>query len=414
MIRKKLLWVLTIFLSFNCYSQISFEKGYFIDNTNQRVNCLIKNVDWKNNPTEFKYKLSENSEVIKATIKTIKEFGINNISKYIRSSVNIDRSSDNFNNLSNDKNPIFQNKTLFLKVLVEGKANLYQYVNNRLRRYFFNKDNSNIEQLIFKRYKITEKNNGENNRFRQQLWINLKCPNFKISKIKNLEYTKSDLIPFFIKYSECQNNESISFEPKQKLDLFNLTIRPRLNNSSFKILSSPFNLRSTDFGNKVGLGIGVEAEFIIPFNKNKLAIAVEPTYQSFKSKKTTSVTTVSGGILNSNINYNSIEIPLSLRHYFFIKKNSKIFINASYIFDFGSNSSIEFTRKDGSLLNSIDIEKKNNTAFGIGYKQNDRYSLELRYITKKDIIGLTTFNAAGTTWNSEYETLSIIFGFSLF
>ena len=81
--KKQLLFLLITILSFNCYSQISFEKGYYIDNSNQKTNCLIKNIDWKNNPTQFEYKLSENSESKKKTIESIKEFGINNISKYI-------------------------------------------------------------------------------------------------------------------------------------------------------------------------------------------------------------------------------------------------------------------------------------------------------------------------------------------
>ena len=188
--KKQFLFILITILSFNGYSQISFEKGYYIDNTNQKTNCLIKNVDWKNNPTEFEYKLSENSESKKTTIKSIKEFGIDNITKYIRSTVNIDRSSENTNNLSNHKNPIFQREELFLKVLIEGKANLYQYTDSNLKRYFYNKENSNIEQLIFKSYKTTENNIGKNNRFRQQLWVDLKCPNFKTSKIENVKYKK--------------------------------------------------------------------------------------------------------------------------------------------------------------------------------------------------------------------------------
>ncbi len=395
-------------LTLNCYSQISFEKGYYIDNTNQKIDCLIKNIDRKNNPTEFEYKLSENSEPKKITIKTIKEFGIDNISKYVRSIVNIDRSSENINNLSNDKNPTFKEEELFLKVLVEGKANLYQYADNELKRYFYNKKNSNIEQLIFKSYKATENNFGKNNRFRQQLFVDLKCPNFKTSKFENVEYKKNSLVRFFTEYSKCHNNELINFESGQKRDLFNLTIRPRINSSSLTIQNSVSNSRNTDFENKIGFGFGLEAEFIFPFNKNKWAIAIETTYQNFKSEKTTIVDNVSGGVLIANVDYSSIEVPVSLRHYFFLNNNSKIFINASYIFDLSSNSSIEFTRNDGSNLNSLDIKTRPNLGFGIGYKQNDKYSLEMRYQTGREVLSEYSF------WSSEYKTLSIIFGYSLF
>ncbi|WP_179336331.1 autotransporter outer membrane beta-barrel domain-containing protein [Winogradskyella costae] len=406
--KKRILFLLTTILTLNCYSQISFEKGYYINNANQKINCLIKNIDWKNNPTEFEYKLSENSESKKTTIKTIKEFGIDNISKYVRSTVNIDRSSKNINNLSNDKNPIFKEEELFLKVLVEGKANLYQYVDNNLKRYFYNKKNSNIEQLIFKSYKVTENNFGRNNRFRQQLFVDLKCPNFKKSKIGNVEYKKNSLVRFFTEYSKCHNNELINFEPEQKRDLFNLTIRPRINSSSLTIQNSVSNSRNTEFENKRGFGFGLEAEFILPFNKNKWAIAIEPTFQSFTSEKTTNVNNVSGGELIANVDYSSIEIPVSLRHYFFLNNNSKIFINASYIFDLSSNSTIEFSRNDGSNLNSLDIKTRQNLGFGVGYKQNDKYSLEVRYQTDREVLSEYSF------WSSEYKTLSIIFGYSLF
>jgi hypothetical protein len=117
---------------------------------------------------------------------------------------------------------------------------------------------------------------------------------------------------------------------------------------------------------------------------------------------------VSGGVLIASVDYSSIEVPLSLRHYFFLNNSSKIFINASYIFDLSSKSSIEFNRNDGSNLNSLEIETRNNLAMGIGYKQNDKYSLEVRYQTNREILGNYSF------WSSEYKTLSIIFGYSLF
>ncbi|WP_158655227.1 hypothetical protein [Flavivirga eckloniae] len=90
------------------YSQVKFEKGYYINNKGERGNCLIKNIDWKNTSTEFKYKLAENSEKKKATITAVKEFGILNDSKYIRSKVKIDRSPTDTNTSSYNRNPEFK------------------------------------------------------------------------------------------------------------------------------------------------------------------------------------------------------------------------------------------------------------------------------------------------------------------
>ena len=195
--KTKIFFLITTILSLNIYSQISFKEGYLINNKNQKIKCLIKNFDWRNNPTEFEYKLSENEEPIKATIKSIKEFGVINYSKYIRYNVNIDRSSMNANKLSEYENPIFKKEVLFLKALIEGKANLYEYIDGNLRRYFYSKKNMEIEQLIYKIYKTDKSKIRVNNKFRNQLFNNLKSPNFKLSIFKKLEYKKNDLLQFF-------------------------------------------------------------------------------------------------------------------------------------------------------------------------------------------------------------------------
>lgn len=406
--KKKLLFLLFIIININGYSQILFEKGYYIDNSEQKIDCLIKNLDWGDNPTKFEYKISETSESVNVDIESVKEFGIYNNSKYIRKTVKIDKSSKDIGNLNNERNPVFVEETLFLKVLVEGNTNLYLYENKNLLRFFYNKDNSDIEQLVYKNYLISNNVIGENPLYKQQLWSNLRCPTIEMDKIDQLEYEKNSLINFFIEYNKCNNLDFINYEGIVKKDLFNLTFRIHLNNSSLSIKNYSSNNLDTDFGSKLGLGIGVEAEFILPYNKNKWAISIEPTYQSFKSQKSYDAIYVSGGKLKPTVNYSSIEVPLSLRHYFFLKNNSKIFINASYIFDIILNSSLEFKRADNTNYEDLKIASRGNFGLGIGYKFKDKYSFEMRYQTSRNILGDYIL------WQSNYNTLSIIFGYSIF
>jgi hypothetical protein len=405
---KNLPIIFIIFLSINSYSQINFEKGYYINNSNEKIECLIKNMDWNNNPVEFEYKLLEDTDIKNKKIKSVQEFGLNNLSKYIRREVKIDRSKLNTNNLSKERKPIFEVEELFLKVLIEGKSNLYEYVDGNLRRYFYSLDNSEIDQLVFKKF-ITKNNNlGQNNTYKQQLWSNLKCTDFKISRIENLTYNKNDLIKFFVEYNECHNHNFINYKSNKKKDLFNLTIRPRINNSSLEVNNNNSFIGKIIFDNENSFGLGIEAEYILPFNKNKWSIAIEPTFQNYKSKKTSNSSEISGGIITGNAKYSSIEIPLSLRHFFYINNDSKIFLNASLIFDLSLKSSLEFTRSNNSNIKSLDIESRNNFALGAGYKLYDRYSLEVRYQTNREILGDYIF------WGSKYSTLSVIFGYTLF
>lgn len=214
--RKQLLVIALITIScIESYSQIIFENGYFVNESSKKIECLIKNIDWKDNPTEFEYKLSPNDTVRKATIQTVKEFGVNNVSKYIRAKINIDRSSDQIHHMSNKRNPIFQEELVFLKVLIEGQASLYLYVDANLTRFFYQLNDSEINQLVYKRF-LVGNNTSKNNYFRQQLFLQLKCEEIQLNDLKHLSYSRQDLERLFIKYNECASNNYISFEPKKR------------------------------------------------------------------------------------------------------------------------------------------------------------------------------------------------------
>ena len=96
---KKTILLFAVLLSMVAFAQIRFEKAYYIDNSDNRVECLIKNVDWKNNPDFFNYQLSENAEIKTATVKEVKVFEIYKQSKFVRSTVDFDKSSINIRNL---------------------------------------------------------------------------------------------------------------------------------------------------------------------------------------------------------------------------------------------------------------------------------------------------------------------------
>ena len=117
---------------------------------------------------------------------------------------------------------------------------------------------------------------------------------------------------------------------------------------------------------------------------------------------------VSGGVLVSKVDYKSIEVPLGVRYYMFLNDKSKLFTNISYVIDFAYNSTIQFFRQDNSMLNSLESKSRPNMAIGFGYKFMDTYGIEMRYCTSRNILGDYLY------WSSDYRTISIVFGYSLF
>lgn len=386
-------------------AQIQFEKGYFVDNSGKKNEVLIKNVDWKNSPTEFEFKTDGSSEVKKESIKNIQEFGIDNEQKYVRKTVLIDSSSKQLNNLSYERKPEFKEETVFLKYVVDGKADLLYYENGDIEKFFFSTNDSEIQQLIYKPYYIDASSVAYNEDYKKQLIDNLNC-GVNLTDVNNLKYKSNDLVKVFLKYNECSNSSAINYnENYEERDLFNLTVRPGVNLSSFEISNSSFaTSESNKFDNKVTFRIGVEAELILPFNKNKWAVFVEPTYQYYKAEKDFVVYQgqASENIRTRSIDYKSIEIPVGIRYYLFLNAKSKIFINAAYNIDFEMNSSIYYDYQ------SYNTSSASNFSFGAGYKYNDKFVVEFRTSTKRDLL------QNNTLLNTGYRTSSIILGYTLF
>lgn len=379
-----------IFITLSTFGQITYDKGYFINNNNQRVECLIKNNDWKDNPKEFEYKLSENASSEKGNLNSVKEFGISGYAKYVKSDVKIDLSSMEPATFSKDRNPEWSQQKLFLKVLVEGKTTLYCYEGNDLIRFFYSVSDTSVNQLIYKEY-ITESGNiAENFTFRGQLWNDVKCSTTKMSDAENTNYKKNDLERYFRKFNECNGILSADTTKKVKKDLFHLKIAPGVNFASLSEISG--GLSDIDFGSQVNFSIGLEAEFILPFNKNKWGILLEPNYQYFKAE-------APHDLYIAKADYKSIECLFGLRHYFYLPHNLKLYANFLYIPGF----SIDFN----STIYKKEIESGSSIAFGggVGYK---RFSAEMRYFVNRNLFN--NLNAIST----DYRRISLLFGFKIF
>jgi len=147
----------------------------------------------------------------------------------------------------------------------------------------------------------------------------------------------------------------------------------------------------------------------MPFNKNKWAFIIEPTFQTIQFEAETFVIETYNGyvpddnIQNVIINYKSFELSGGLRHYLYFNKNSKMFINGSVVFEVGGfNSIVEFEKETDH-----EIEPGPTLAIGFGYNYKNKYSVEFRYNPKdmlKQYFG----------WEADNNNIFFIFGYNIF
>jgi len=391
------------------FGQNNFEKGYFIQNNGIKTNCLIRNYNWKKSPGQLEYKVSDTGTIQRVEITSVNSFELFNITKYIRIKTLIDRSPADPLYISSEKNPVWSEEVLWLKVIVEGKASLYCFSDNEIERFFFSINDTNVEQLVYKQYIYKSKQpegNGipgtkitYNTFYRNQLWALVKCPGAEMSSVENIEYTLHDLEKYFRLYNECTGMPYVLFNRQPREHLLHLKITPGLNFSKFHI-SNRFDYNQYfNFENQLNFSIGLEAEFIIPIGNRKFAILFEPTYQYLDVTSQNTIGT-------ATLHYKSIDFPIGLRYYIPLARNLKIFVDAQIIpgtsIMFDSFIEIDYTY---SLPITIGTELSYSVGAGIRFH---RISSEFRYYFNRQLLSKSKF------WISDYTRLALILGYTIF
>ena len=386
-----LIFFILLFISNYGFGQIDFEEGYFINNEGQRTDCLIKNMDWAKDPTEIKYKTSEDQEVRSASINTVREFGINNTSKYLRATVEVDQSSNRSSELTTDIAPDFKQETLLLKTLIEGKASLY--VGGKRNRFFYNVGDGPIEQLIYKEYLNHNNKVAYNNAFHSQLFHTLECGDITIIDIQKIEYKPKDLIALLEKYNTCMGAVVMNYAEKKKKGSFQLSLLGGARISSLYVENAASN-RTTDFGNDTKPTIGLQVAYTLPFNKDKWAVFIEPTYQSYQAEVNDPDL-----FFTREAHYNSVEVPLGIKYNMFLSQRSQLSLTGSLVlFDIAFDSAV----------NTHEVKSSTNLIMGIGYTYKNRYQLAIRYSAPRHILN------SYTAFSSDYQSFSFVLGYTLF
>lgn len=399
----KIYSLIFIFLSIIISGQIRFEKGYTISDDGQRKDVYIKNMDWSNNPETYIYKITEDGEQKTGQLANTKEFAVPNYFKFIKHTGKIDISSNNINELSDNKNPILTEKMVFLNVVSEGKLNLYLYKSTYVEQFFYSLDNGEIVPLEYKKYnpdgdvyKIAENTKYINQL--KELFAQNTPETFKSSKIK---YEKKYLAKVFDEYNgkktESKNN---------RID-FNLSVRPGISQANFN-LDSPqsSNYPKVDFSSKSIFRLGIEAELALPFNKNKWAIVMEPFYYKYKNEAISQ-----DGNYRFQTEFDMLDFEIALRHYMFISKTSKLFLNAGFVANLytSKDAFITYTGlKAGYLSGGLGFEKNSSYFnFGLGYNYKNKLSAEVKLSTGKSLYD-TSY------WRADLTRVSFILGYNIF
>jgi hypothetical protein len=399
---------LSLWVGLIAYGQNKFEKGYIILENGSKIECLLKNRNWQNNPTQFEYKRNETSEVEIGRLSTVREFSVPNSFKYVRFTVEIDRSSSRLSELSTSRKPEFSAETLFLKAIVEADVNLYSYKEEKLLRFFYARSTNDIKQLIYKDYRNNLGQIVVNEAYKIQLKQFLNCGN---QKVDNVSYATSDLRNYFINYNQCTSGDTtkiIDYTKNENKGIFRFGIVGGVGNSTVDVEDNTFgafvNIEG-EIGSQIAAKFGVQLEYNLPFDNYKWSLFAMPLYQSFQENKTITQGELVITRENYEVDYKSIEIPFGVRRYFPLNESSRLFIDAAYVLDVAFNSTLTTSIVQN---NTEDISAGSSVSFAFGYKLNNKYGMEVRYYSSRNILASEVFR------EMHYSNISLLLSYNLF
>lgn len=404
--KPTLISLLSLLLFSTIQAQYEFEPGYFIDNQGIKTECLIKNMVWKNNPSQFDFKLNQASEIKKAAIANIQEFGIDGLAKYEKHKVLIDTHNKNSKSNPDDIQFNYQEKELFLKVLEEGTATLYEYQTVGYKRYLFKIDDGQVEQLAKKSF--TRKNELKGTKleyvrtYKLQLYEILVCETIALNDVAKVSFKKHALTNLFRNYNYCKDDTSTSYNNAKiakRRNILNTRVRIGLGLTNFSGVFD-FGREVEVFKNAISNRAGIEFEYVPKMLSGLISVTLEPGFFYF-SKNNSDLLNRGAG----KINFRAIQMPIGLRYNYKISKRDRLYFTVLNGFEYQVGSLIQFD--NGPITPSIDDKLKNilfsNFALGIGLNYN-KINLEVRHHFYKNSNTLSTNSV-------KYNTTDLILGY---
>ncbi|UOX34954.1 hypothetical protein LXD69_05435 [Flavobacterium sediminilitoris] len=406
----KLIFLLLLISTYS-FSQITFEKGYFVNSNNEIKECFIKNYDWVNSPSKILYKDNKESEIEEIGIEEIKEFGINDKSKFIKRSITIDPVKNKTNELYPSKEYTTRNEIVLLKVIVEGKANLYKYENDTQLKYYYSISTDSIKPLIFYKY-LKDNTLKTNEPYKKELYDNLKCNKFKIKDFLILRYQNNDLKNIFVDYNLCNNSKYIEYNLYDSKGKLNFTPKIGYQQNSIKATFDEVQYKESTSSPIFGL----EIEYLLPFNKNKFSLILDPTFTTIKYNKSINQYVGYNDMYKIDIKdtftYSSISIPIGIRYNFFLlNPNNKIYVNGGYSFELPIKNNFTSHYKSEALsldsTYSYDLSSHGSLMIGTGVRIKN-INAELKIFPKREL-----FYSISKYQNLNLQSICIAIGYTI-
>lgn len=364
-------------------------------------------MDWVYNPDQFVYKKSKEASVQTIKASEVSRFKVGSF-LFVSHEASIEVSPVDVSKLDKNRNPNFVNETVFLRLLLDGQIDLYEYSNKSKSQFFYAKDDGPTQPLIYKKYIINGKI-SENLRFRQQLVSDLPCDRVH-GFVKNVDYNRKDLLSYFQKLNDCLNSDAVVHVAKGKSPRFYISPIFGIGSANLNVDRGLVAAGSELSGIEYAFGANFEYNF--SFNNYKWAAVSEVSYRTFSDEQF-----VDNGNYDADlqVDYNSLNIFLGLKHYLFLNGSLNLFLQGGPTMDFPINSKILFANTNRAMDPILEeLDPAFGFRLGVGLDFNNKLNIGLNYESRALKGEEFVDGNYDLDWDSTYNSLNVKIGYKIF
>lgn len=398
--RIKISFLGLFFISVLMHAQNNFIPGSVITAEGTTRNGEINFQDWKRSPKQIEFR--NGNETMIYTPDLLQEFTVNQ-ETYISRYTSLDVTEQNLDKMHADTPVEFMDVHVFMKQIVRGTINLYEYFDSR-SHYFIEKGDDfrelNYRQMLTKDSKLRPQKN-----FIGQL--NLLFSDCKSVKASNsLDYKREELMEVIEKYNHCGETD-YKFKKKNKIKSdYGVFVGVGLTQLKFERTTGVFEGFEPE--HTVSYNVGGFYELFINDQLKKWSVLGELGYfsveDSYEYSYVYSAALDYKSHQNLKFDLSTIYLNLMVR-YRFNTNNQKIvpFLEAGPSFNYSLSGSMEVDQhKDNVEVDNYYVFELRDVIYGLQLGVGvdiAKFNVGIRYVTNSKVLnfadrtGLNSFNA---------------------
>lgn len=353
-----------------CLAQKKILKGYIIDSYGIKKMVEIEDQEWIRTPKKFSIRFENSDSTFKVYPEDLQEINIENSIKYISRKIWYPQKESDLNSIYGGNRIPFVSNQIFLKVLIEGKYNLYEYNKDHNLLFFANRQNDTITCLNKYKY-IDHKTNNirEYNQYIGQLLEIFKNENPDFQDFNLIKYDLRDLSSLFKKFNKSYLDSTKIYETHRSKINTMFKFQAGLGVGRIGIEDKVYNFFNFPKETKVTFLPGFEIEIQIINKYSHYAFFLQPIYRGFKSEV----------LINNQyphkFTYKVIELPIGIKRYIKLRNDSKFYFSLAY----NLNLNLKTNLTDGDNRKVTGFYNSSNSIIGAGIATSKNITFQINY-----------------------------------